>query len=204
MEITLLYGIAAGILFTIGNVSYARDTWYRKVTPQRTTWFVYTTLGLISFSSQLTSNAGHGVIPYAFATASMLVVFLLSLQYGVGGYERIDIAILFVAGIGVAGWLLLNNPVASILASGVAIIVSAIATLIKIFKKPDSENYTLWTISSIGLAFNILALEQYSFATLFIPLLWLANNSLIITLQFALRSSRLEESQIAVVPIDEP
>ncbi len=188
MELKLFFGIAAGLLFVIGNSSYAKDTWDRKIAPQRTTWLIYTVVGFIGFTNQFVSDAGYGSIPYAFATASMLIVFLMSLKFGIGGYEKLDITILFVTGVGILGWLLLNNPSTSILACGVAIIVSSSATLIKIFRDPHSENYTLWTISSIGLLLNILALEQYAFTTLCMPLLWLANNSLIITLQFVLRS----------------
>src|SRR6185437_7903902 len=99
-----VFGVVAAALNLAAYVPYVRDILRKKTKPQRVTWLVFTVLAGISFASQLALGARASLWLIGAQMLSVLVVFILSLPWGVGGFKRLDVISLLGAGVGLACW----------------------------------------------------------------------------------------------------
>ncbi len=87
-------------------VPYIRDIFLLKTKPERASWFIWTVLGFISFFSQYAKGATNSLWLTAGQTCAVLIIVILSIKYGVGGFTKRDIRALIGAGVGLALWYL--------------------------------------------------------------------------------------------------
>jgi hypothetical protein len=120
MSLTELFGILSGTVIFFGGPPYLFDILKGKTKPQRTTWFIWTILGVISFTSQLKLGAHWSLVYVGLNAAGNLAVFLLALKYGTGGWRRADIFALIIATIGVVVAITVDSPIVALLGAIVA------------------------------------------------------------------------------------
>src|SRR6266498_3135268 len=97
-------GITSGILTGIACIPYIKDILLGKTKPERTTWLIWSLLGSIAFFSQMSEDANWSLWLTGIDTLGVIFIFLLSLNYGVGGWTKRDMIALIAAGIGLVLW----------------------------------------------------------------------------------------------------
>ena len=122
-----LFGIAALVISVAANIPYAIDIVKGKADPHRISWFIWTILGGVYFFSTIFESGAT-----LFTIGELIgpvVIFLLSLKYGVGGQDRKNQFSLFVAIIALGLLFVHDGVIVSLL---LALIVDAIAISITV------------------------------------------------------------------------
>ena len=115
-------------------------------------------------------------------TLSSLVVFLLSLKFGMGGWEKKDIICLLIAITGIIFWKLTQNPIYALFFSLGADLAGQAPMLIKTFRYPKTEVWTFYTIGIVASVLNILAIQKFTIQEFAFPVYIILVNALTILL----------------------
>src|SRR5688572_28706718 len=105
-----LIGKIAGILALISLVPYIVDIFRGNTKPERTTWAIWSVVSTILFFSYYASGARETIWVGLMWMLGTVIVFLLSIKYGVGGTSKLDIACLIGALFGLLLWFITKDP----------------------------------------------------------------------------------------------
>lgn len=174
-------GIIGGLLAFSGYIPYARDILLHKVKPHRATFFIWLVLGFIAVFSQLTKGATSSLWLPSLETFGGLVIFLLSVRYGIGGFSKQDKIALLFAAIGLIAWYITKEAATALY---LVIFVDAIGeylTLHKTYLHPETETHLAWGLSAIGGVFTVFAVGRWDIILLSYPIyIILANTAVIV------------------------
>ncbi len=177
------FGHISAILSIIMIIPYVRDI-FRKVTqPERASWLIWTVLGFIAFFSQWAKGATDSLWLTAGQTIAVLVIFLLSIKYGVGGLTNRDIKALVAAGLGLILWWVTSEPLYALLIVIGIDCIGSYLTMIKSYEEPESETLSTWVISGTSGIFGALAVGALSPVLLAYPVyIVIANYTIVVAL----------------------
>jgi len=164
-----LFGYISGFLITIEFIPYIRDILRHKTKPQRTTWFIFSVLGAIAFFSQAAKGASDSLWLPGIITVGVTVIFLFSLKYGVGGFQKKDYIALLIAFLGLIAWYFTKEAA---IALYIVILIDAAGVYLtaeKAYRDPNSETMILWILSSIAGIFAMLAVGKWDIVLLSYP-----------------------------------
>lgn len=165
-----ILGYISAALSIIMVLPYIRDI-FRKVTqPERASWFIWTVLGFIAFFSQFTKGATDSLWLTAGQTVAVLVIFALSIKYGVGGLTKRDVRALIVAGLGLVLWYITNEASYALLIVIAIDTVGTYLTMTKAYQDPESETMSTWLMSGTSGIFGALAVGSLNPILLAYPL----------------------------------
>jgi hypothetical protein len=184
----LFYQVLAGlsiVLFIFAAPPYIRDTLKGKTKPERATWFVFSVLGIIAFISQAKLGATWSLVFAGLDTLASLIVFVLSVRYGVGGWTFLDRVALAIAAVGVLTALLVREPVIALLGDILADISGTALTVYKTFRAPDTETTISWLITGTAALTGVLAVGSFNVALLLYPVYLMAANYAVPVAQYA-------------------
>lgn len=178
-----IFGYISATLSIVMIIPYVRDI-FRKVTqPERASWLIWTVLGFIAFFSQWAKGAADSLWLTAGQTISVLVIFLLSIKYGVGGLTNRDIKALVAAGLGIILWWATNEPLYALLIVIGIDCIGSYLTMIKSYEEPESETLSTWVISGTSGIFGALAVGALSPVLLAYPVyIVIANYTIVVAL----------------------
>ena len=177
-----ILGQVAGILMFLQIIPYVVSTIKRKTIPQRTTYAIWTLVNIISAASYVSSGAiSTKWVSIVWALTSCLV-FLLSLKYGVGGENHLDIGCLVLAVLALILWTTTNNPVSALYTTMLAVVLGYVPTVKKSFEYPETENLTSWKLVGVAALLNILAVEIWTLQIALLPIIYGFFDLLILTL----------------------
>ncbi len=171
MDVHAMFGAVAGVLVFVEFglyilAIYGRD--YRlcalrvPTTPNRATWFIWALLGIITAASYWAIGATDTVW-YACAYAiGFISVAIMSIWYGEGGVDTLDIFCLLGAMVSALFWWKFNSPTVALVMTMTIDACGMVPTLRKIWTKPESENALAWSVSAVASASNILAISWVS------------------------------------------
>ncbi len=179
----VLFGLLSGILPIIGAYPYIRDELRGKTKPHRMAEFIYAVLDSIAFASQLAKGASWSVIMPGVGTVEMLVGFVLSLKYGMGGTSKRDISALTLATIGLILWHFTDQPlIALFIVIGIDLISTSLV-VIKTYAHPRTETLSAWFLSFLAGLFAAAAVGHWSFTLQIYPaVVALGNAAICITI----------------------
>lgn len=170
MSLSELFGILSGVVILFGGPPYLFDILKGKTKPQRTTWFIWSVLGVISFTSQLKLGAHWSLVYVGLNATGNIVVFLLSLKYGIGGWRKLDVLALCIAAIGVIIAVTVDSPLIALLGSILADFSGTSLTLYKTYQQPTTETSITWFFLGTSSLFAALAVGRWDFSLLLYPL----------------------------------
>ena len=126
-------------------------------------------------------------VAYAFG---FVVVALLSIKKGEGGFDFTDLICLIGAAVSAWLWWEYNSPETALFATLTIDALGMIPTLSKSWKRPDGENHLAWVMTMIAALLNVLALNWSSatFAIALYPLYMLSVSILIVGVLYRGRS----------------
>jgi hypothetical protein len=165
----LLAGYMSGILSALSYVPYVRDILKIKTKPERASWLIWTTLGSIAFFSQLAKGATDSLWLVGIQTLGVLIVFILSIKYGVGGLTKLDVFSLVMAGVGLILWYITQEPATALLIVIIIDFIGGALTVRKSYYDPESETLITWLLSGIAGIFAMFAVGSLNFILLAYP-----------------------------------
>ena len=175
-------GVTSGILAGIAAIHYLIDIVKKRARPERASWFIWLVLSTIALFGQLAEGATWSVWLTVFDTLTVLVIFLVSIKYGEGGFTKRDIIGLIAAALGLVGWYITRQAVIAILFVVAVDISGTSLTIIKTWKEPSSETYPLWIILSFASLLSMLSVGNWNYVVLLYPAyIFIANLSVAIT-----------------------
>ncbi|HET9850590.1 MAG TPA: hypothetical protein VFP35_03140 [Candidatus Saccharimonadales bacterium] len=180
---------ALSVIFTVlAAPPYIIDVLRRRTKPQRATWFILSVLGLIGFISQAKIGINWSLVFLGLDTAGSILVFLLSIPYGVGGWYLLDKYALAVAAIGVAISIAEDQPVIAIAGIILADLAGTALTIKKVFTHPSSETTVSWLSVGVAAVFGVLAVGKLETQLLIWPIYLVIANFAVPLAQYAGRS----------------
>lgn len=183
-----LFGYISAVLSIVMIIPYVRDILRLKTKPERASWLIWTVLMFIAFFSQLAKGATDSLWLTGGQTASVSIITLLSLRYGVGGLTNRDISALVGVAAGLVLWYFTREASYALF---IVILIDAVGiwlTLLKTYEDPESETMSMWLISGTSAVFGALAVGSFNFILLAYPIyLILANYTVVLTMILAER-----------------
>lgn len=163
-------GLLSGLIFVLADIPYIKDTLSGETKPHRTSWFLYFVFNAISIANQTASGATNSLwYPIAGAITTLLV-FVLSIKRGVGGYQRLDIICLIGALAGVGLWIYFDNPTLSIIANLVATSFAVTPTIKKAYLKPRTETKITYALGAVSSALAAISVGKIDWVLLLLPI----------------------------------
>jgi hypothetical protein len=175
-------GVIAGFLSFLCFVPYIITIFQRKTRPNRASWWIWATNGLILSASYYSAGASNTIWALICAVIAQFIIALLSLKYGEGGWNRFDRVCMFGAGTSLLLWWQFSSPVIAIILTIIIDFFGALPTLKKSYYEPEKEDLLTWILYVIASLLNILAIENWSFTILIPPLYVFFINTTIVTL----------------------
>lgn len=187
-----IFGYIAAALSIFMVVPYIRDIFLLKTKPERASWFIWTVLGFIAFFSQRAEGATTSLRLTAGQTIAVLIVFVLSITYGVGGFTRRDIVAIIAAGFGLILWYLTSEAAYALFIVIIIDSIGSFLTMLKSYEDPESETLITWAISGTSGIFWALAVGKIDLVLLAYPAyIVIANYVIIIAMTLGKRHKKL-------------
>jgi hypothetical protein len=99
-----ILGLLGGLFALSSVIPYIRDILLLRAKPQRSTFFIWLLLGTIALFSQFAKGASNSLWLPGLETFGCLMVFILSIKYGMGGFSKEDYVAILISIIGLIIW----------------------------------------------------------------------------------------------------
>ncbi len=178
LDIKIIISVIAVILTFVGYFGYIRDIVKGKTKPHVFSWFIWSIITGIIYALQVSAGAGPGSWVTLTLTVILILVFFLSLKNGSKNIQKIDIVFLILALGALPLWLVVKQPVLSIILLSTIDMLGFLPTIRKSWNDPYSETLSLYVITTFRHGLTIFALAQYNIVTWLFPASWVIANAL--------------------------
>ncbi len=161
--------IIAVIVALIGYIPYIRDCIKGKTKPHVISWFIWALVSFLAFGIQFFNEGGAGSFVNLFMGIICSVIFVFSLKNGTKDITKNDWIAFTLALIAIFLWLIVKQPLLSIILVVFIDIMSFLPTIVKAWKKPWTETVVTFGLSGIKNGLSIYALESLSLITVMYP-----------------------------------
>ena len=158
-------GRASPTRFRISATPHAART-----RPHRGTWLIWGVLAVVVCLSQRADGASWSLIMVAAQAALTSVIFLLAIRRGEGGVSPIELAMIALAGAGVIGWIVVDEPIVATACVVAADLVGAAMMVPKTYRDPDSETLVTFAFASVAGALAAGAVGTLDLSLLLYPI----------------------------------
>lgn len=172
--------IIAIILTIVGYVPYIRDILLKKTSPHIFSWFIWSIITGVIFALQISHGAGVGSLVTLMVAIISGVIFFLGLKSGNKNIKTVDIIFLIFALLAIPLWLVVKQPLLSIILLTIIDMLAFAPTVRKSWGDPYSETLSLYVFAAIRHGLGIVALFEYNFITSLFPVSWVVANSLFV------------------------
>jgi len=165
-----LFGYTSLVLMILSAIPYSRSILKRETKPQRMTWLIWSILSIIALFSQLAKGGTWSLFLTVGDTIAILIVFILSIKFGVGGFRKIDILSLCGALLSLFLWYLTKEPAVALFLIILTDFIGATLTISKAWRDPRSENWVGWVMCGVGGLLGTLAVGEWNIVLLAFPI----------------------------------
>lgn len=178
INIKEILSIIAIILTFIGYIPYIRDVLKGTTKPHIFSWLVWAITTFIIYALQVSAGAGSGSWITLVVAVIVFSVFILGLKDGDKNIKKVDVIFLILSLSALPIWLIIEQPVLSIILLSAIDILGFAPTVRKSWNKPYSETLSLYLITTFRHGLSILALVEYNIVTWLFPVTWTFANAL--------------------------
>lgn len=182
MDYRIAISIFTTILVFVGYGPYIVDILKKRTVPHAFTFLIWSIASWITWALQVYGGAGAGAWITFFVSSVCVFIFLLSLKYGEKHITILDLVFLILALLSLFLWLVVHQPLLSIILVVLTDILGFGPTVRKSWNKPHSETLFTWQVAAARHALGILALEHFNIYTMLYPVAWTAANILFFVL----------------------
>jgi hypothetical protein len=203
-DLAPVLGVLAALVGIADTIPYVRDIVRGKTRPHRGTWLIWGVLAIVVFWSQRADGASWSLIMTGTQAFLTSLVFLLAIRRGEGGLRASDAALIAVAGVGVIGWVIADEPVVAIAGVIVADLVAAVMMTPKTYRDPASETLAMFALASLGGALGAGAVGTVDPSLLAYPIYYCLVNAAIALLIYSRRAALRDASVPGTVRVSRP
>ena len=178
MDYQTTLSTVAVVLTFVGYVPYVSDILKGKTKPHSFTWFVWAFVGGIVFALQVFGGAGVGSWSILAGTVICVVIFFLSLRIGKKDIQHSDIVFLGLSLVALFLWLVVKQPVWSIILITAVDFTAFVPTVRKSWNNPHTETLFTYEIFVLRHGLSVFALQQINILTALNPIAWVFANLL--------------------------
>jgi hypothetical protein len=164
-----VFGVLAAVVGIADTVPYVRDTLGRSTRPHRGTWLIWAVLAIVVCLSQRADGASRSLVMAGTQVVVTTAIFVLAIRLGTGGVSAIDALMIGVAAAGVAGWLVVHEPMVATLCVVGADLIAAAMMVPKTYRDPHSETLSTFALASLGGALAVGAVGVVEVSLLVYP-----------------------------------
>ncbi len=181
-EFQSFVGVAAGIISFAAYIPYVISIVKGRTKPSRATWWIL--VGVVFFTLiTYASSGGRNTLWVVIGDfIGVSTIAILSVRYGVGGRDLIDL--LCIAGVLIALllWLIFDSAVIALIAMLMVDFLAIVPTAVKTFFYPHQENKLAWAMTFLGHAMSIIAIEHWILGIVIYPMYHTASSGMIVLL----------------------
>jgi len=164
-------GVIAGVITILEFIPYIYSILKGHTKPERATWFIWSVVTVIEFSSYYFSSEGGTAIWVSLSyMISASVIAALSVKYGVGGWNLLDRFIIIACGGVLLVWYFSGSAIITLGAVLLIDLLAALPTIRKTYYHPETEDRLAWVMSLSGNGLNLLAIPAFTFADAAYPI----------------------------------
>ena len=164
--LTGIFGIVAGILSFSAYIFYIVAIIKGTTKPSRSTWFIWSFIGIVLAISYRASGAEDTVWVAVSEAIAPTIIALLAIKYGTGGTDKIDIFAFVGSLFSLILWWLFDSPVVALTTNLAIDFFAAIPTIKKSWHNPKEEDRFAWSLTQTGNLFNLLAIDKIIFGVI--------------------------------------
>ena len=117
-----------------------------------------------------------------------LVVFLLAIKYGFGGFVKRDVVALGGAAIGLILWYSTDEPAIALFIVILIDAIGGVLTILKSHEHPSTETLSTWVLTALAGFFAIFSVGSFNWILLAFPIyIFLINIAIIAAIQLGRR-----------------
>ena len=188
IELVVVLGLAAGLVGVLDTIPYVRDTLRGATRPHRGTWLIWGVLAIVVCLSQYADGASWSLVMAGVQAVLTSVIFGLSIRWGEGGLSPAEMVMIAIAGAGVAGWILADEPLVATACVVAADLIGAAMMVPKTYRDPESETLVTFAFASLGGALAAGAVGAVDVSLLLYPVYYCVINGAIALLIWQRRS----------------
>jgi hypothetical protein len=143
-------GVLAGLVGIADTIPYVRDTVRGLTRPHRGTWLIWSVLAIVACLSQRADGASWSLIMAGVQAILTSVIVLLSIRHGEGGLRPTEAIMIALAGAGVIGWIVADEPIIATACVVAADLLGAAMMVPKTYRDPGSETLATFAFASLG------------------------------------------------------
>ncbi|EMH2978550.1 hypothetical protein V6G44_004476 [Burkholderia multivorans] len=170
LGVASVLGVVGSAVSLVAPVPYALAIYRRTVRPHLFTWLIWSVVTVIAAAGQFVAGAG----PSAWCTAAIAVTcvltFVASIFRGERSWTRADWVFLCAALSAIPLWMLTDDPTLSICLVTLIELAGLGPTVRKTIRDPWSESLTYFALCIVKYALAVLALQSWSVAVAFYPI----------------------------------
>src|SRR5260221_8402391 len=152
-----IFIIISSLLALISPIIYVRAILKGEAKPHRTTRLTILITTVLATASLFVQHDTVAIWLAGVSAFQAIVIFTLSIKYGMGGWAKSDLLCLGIALAGIILWQTTKNPVIALYASIAADFTGMVPTLLKTYHFPKTEIWTFFAIDTLAAAFNLFA-----------------------------------------------
>lgn len=176
MDTKLILASIAIVMTLVGYSFYFRDIFAGKTKPHAYSWLVWALLTAIAFAGQLHDNGGAGAWVTGVTAAISFIIFFLAIKRGEKNVTRSDKINLAAALLAILPWLLIGDPLFSVILITIIDFLGFLPTIRKSWHKPHEETLIHYVLAGLKFVLAILALDNYTLTTWLYPASLVAAN----------------------------
>lgn len=173
--------VVAGLLYFIAVVPYFRDLFKKVIQPHPVSWFLWSFIGFVNLVFYKDTGATYTQLIAYTSFIIPLLIFIFSFRNWKNGFTKLDLFCLAVSVCSLIVGLSYNNPVLGLtLNILVSDFLAFIPTIVKTFKKPDSESMSTWLITVIANILTIIVINKWTFGIAVLPVYTFIMNGVVL------------------------
>lgn len=157
-----VYIIISSILALISPIIYSKAILKGEAKPHRTTRLVLLIITSLTTASLFAQHDQVAIWLAGVSTLQSILIFILSIKRGMGGWAKTDIICLIVAMIGIILWKVTQNPVIALYFAIGADFTGMVPALIKTYWFPHTEVWTFYLLDVFAAGFSLMAVLNWS------------------------------------------
>lgn len=138
--------------------------------PQRMTRFIYLLMNVL-FIGTLYAQGSYGALALATMQGiGTVIIFALSLKYGMGGTNKLDIVTFIGFLVSLIVWKITSNPTLALYLSILTDCIGFIPTIEKTWRMPETEDWRFYFSDVLAGFFSMLAVTRMTIEDIAFPL----------------------------------
>ena len=194
MELKLMLGGIAAAIAVLQYVPYIRDIVKGKTKPHAFSWFVWGLPAGIVYFAQILQGAGAGSWATGVTVVLCVVIFVFSLFKGERDIKIVDWICLLISLIAVGLWIVVRDPLWSVILVTIADFAAIGPTIRKSLIKPYEETMSTYVLGTFKWIFSIAALQLYVPITVIYPVAMVLTNALFMAMIMPIRMRSKDQS----------